>query len=295
MTIKLAFDTWLFIITTRFIRGFFFFLQYLGGIINLCFTPKLIHTRRLQQTAAMASILENVGSTSSSSSSSQQWSWSSSASSTVHVDAQESEHVAHRKKLSMILRYIATMHHSNDASQGISFVRQATYQTTNVLRDNDVIFCTDDFRHVLAMDEEDGTLFKSPPFSFYRAAASAAASPTSITHRHYKRTLFSSRKTISSRQQQHQQQAATTKTTCWFRITRLAVESPPKTTPAVREYLRAWSESSRQANNVVVISKLLQQQQQQQKKMLHPFPLAFIPMKLNDFYVNTKNIKDVTA
>ena len=30
--------------------------------------------------------------------------------------------VAHRKKLSMILRYIATMHHSNDASLGISFV-----------------------------------------------------------------------------------------------------------------------------------------------------------------------------
>ena len=69
---------------------------------------------------------------------------------------------------------------------------------------------------------------------------------------HYsKRTLFSSRRnTIISRQQQ-----APTKTTCWFRITRLAVESPPKTTPAVREYLRAWSKSSQQAN----VTKLLQQ------------------------------------
>jgi hypothetical protein len=203
----------------------------------------------------MASVFENGGG----SSSSQQWSLSSSVSSTV--DTQESEHdVAHRKKLSMILRYIATMHHSNDASQGISFVRHHDQTTTttinhprNVLRDNDdVLFCTDDFRQVLAMDEDGATLFKSPPFSFYRAASAAAASPS--THHYSKRTLFSSRRnTTTSRQQQ-----APTKTTCWFRITRLAVESPPKTTPAVREYLRAWSKSSQQAN----VTKLLQQQQE---------------------------------
>ena len=96
-----------------------------------------------------------------------------------------------------------------------------------------------------------------------------------LIYHHSKRTLFSSRNTTISRQQQ----APSTKTTCWFRITRLAsAESPPKTTPAVREYLRAWSESSQQAN----ITKLLQEQQEQQNAA-PPVPTGFHSNEIKRF------------
>ena len=128
----------------------------------------------------------------------------------------------------MILRYIATMHHSNDASKGISFVSETNQPPPEALRDDDILFSTDDFRHVLAIDQ-DGTLFQSPPFSFYKAPSSPSSQKRTFAGT-IKRSLMSS-ETMNTG-------------ACWFRITRLSAESPPRTTPAVRQYLKSWQESS---------------------------------------------------
>jgi len=156
----------------------------------------------------------------------QQWSWSAPTSTTNDED---SEDVVHKKRLSMILRYIATMHHSNDASAGVSFVHDSCLENaSDFLRNDDVLFATDDFRHILSIDQ-DGTLFKSPPFSFYKAAASPTSKKRTFAGT-IKRSILSSEADINR--------------TCWLRITRLAAETAPRTTPAIREYLRSWSEAT---------------------------------------------------
>ena len=157
---------------------------------------------------------------------SHQWSWSVSASEAN--DEMESQDVMHKKRLSMILRYIATMHHSNDTTNMISFVKDTPLANPNVMRDDDILFATEDFCHILAIDQ-DGTLFKKPPFSFYKAAASPSSKKRTFAG-NIKRSLLSSE--------------ADSNRTCWFRITRLAAEPAPRTTPAIREYLRNWSEST---------------------------------------------------
>jgi hypothetical protein len=161
-----------------------------------------------------------------------QWLWSAAVSeANDEAESVESRDLAHRKRLAMILRYIATMHHSNDASNGISFVNETLENQSppGVLRHDDVLFATEDFRHILSIDH-DGTLFKNSPFCFYKAAASPSSSRKRSFAGTVKRGLLSS-------------EAETTRP-CWLRITRLASEAAPRTTPAIREYLKHWQTSS---------------------------------------------------
>jgi hypothetical protein len=153
----------------------------------------------------------------------------------------ESLDSSHKKRLARILRFIAQMHHSNDASAGISFVRE----TPENQPPDDIIFSTEDFRHILAIDQDqdqDGTLFKKPPFSFYRAAPPPASR---------KRTFAGSikRSLLSSEMETPQ--------TTWLRITRLGAEPLLKTTSAIREYLKSWQESSgTQVQNLLRLDRL---------------------------------------
>jgi hypothetical protein len=151
---------------------------------------------------------------------------------------------AHHRKLAQLLRYIATL--NADGGAGHSFVRQVRnrrepssfFQLESERENQDdqlsgILFSTEDFRHMLAMETDPATpVFDSPPFSFY--AASSAPKGVALGKRMFtgaiKRVITGS--------------ADAPGKSCWLRITRLTstqVTAPPDTSsPAVRQYLEDW-------------------------------------------------------
>jgi hypothetical protein len=167
----------------------------------------------------------------------------------------EQEDAIHRKRLAQILRYIASMHQSlnaTDGASGYSFVRQVHnedgrippfFQLENEGEHQEdqrsgMLLTTDDFRHMLAMESTDpaAPVFDSPPFSFY----AASFSPTGVASR--KRTFTGVIRSAVSGPAACSNSAP--EKACWLRITRLTraqVTAQPDTAhPAVRRYLEDW-------------------------------------------------------
>jgi len=169
-------------------------------------------------------------------------SWKSAAAIPSANNKMEDEEVVHRRKLTAILRYIASMHTTlNDTDASCSFVQTvvggANGEVSDFFQyeyeDNDnaggVLFSTENFRMLLAM-EADASLFPSPPFSFYAAASSQQAAK--------KRTFAGAIKNSLSSPSSVPEKA------CWLRITRLTnaqVSSPPVAQhPDLKLYLAGW-------------------------------------------------------
>lgn len=160
-----------------------------------------------------------------------------------------SEESLHRKRLAQILRYIASMHQSLNASErGHSFVREVAFngnasdffqrEAEEEFLEEDsrgcgVLFTTHNFRKLIAMENNDETkLFSTPPFTFYAAATEQR-----------KRTLAGTFKSTFGRSDNS---ASPSEKACWLRITRpTTVEEDPlvKASPAVRRYLQDWLEN----------------------------------------------------
>jgi hypothetical protein len=167
------------------------------------------------------------------------------------------EDAIHRKRLAQILRYIANMHQSLNATDGssYSFVRQVQieqydrvppfFQFEDQGEDQEdqrsgMLATTDNFRNMLAMESSTDPagipVFESPPFSFY----AASSSPTRVAAR--KRTFTGAiRSAVSGSTECN---TSTPEKACWLRITRLTsaqvTAQPDSSHPAVRRYLEDW-------------------------------------------------------
>ncbi|GAX13522.1 hypothetical protein FisN_27Lh017 [Fistulifera solaris] len=128
--------------------------------------------------------------------------------------AVESEEQIHRKRLSQLLRYIASMHQTLDQTEeGCSFVRESRVTPSDFFQKEQegILFSINDFRQLLQHR------LQPPPFSFYAAASR-------------KRTFSGAIKDNAK--------------ACWLRLTRPAA-APEEGTyyrrlPAVQEYLVGW-------------------------------------------------------
>jgi hypothetical protein len=166
------------------------------------------------------------------------------------------EEAVHRKRLAQILRYIASMHQSVNATDGLySFVRQVQieqydrvppfFQFENEGEDQEdqrsgMLATTDNFRNMLAMESSTDPagipVFDSPPFSFY--AASSSLSKVSARKRTFTGVIRSAVSGSSDGNTSLPEKA------CWLRITRLTsaqvTAKPDSSHPAVRRYLEDW-------------------------------------------------------
>ena len=175
----------------------------------------------------------------------------------------EDDEAVHRRKLTAILRYIASMHttlHETDAAcsfvQTVAGAAAASEAVSDFFQyeydDQDdtggVLFSTENFRTLLAM-EADASLFPSPPFSFYAAASTQQQTSDK------KRTLAGAIKSFAT-------PSSAPEKACWLRITRLAnaqVSSPPPPVagdqhPDLKLYLDGWLA---QTPNVHTVERLL--------------------------------------
>ena len=128
----------------------------------------------------------------------------------------------HRKRLSQLLRYIASMHQTLDqtAEDGCHFVRESRVTPSDFFQKEQegVLFSTHDFRQLL----DSNCRMQPPPFSFYAAPSSQ-----------------NRKRTFSGGMREHNNAKA-----CWLRLTRLAAAPEEaayyRRLPAVQEYLQAW-------------------------------------------------------
>lgn len=151
----------------------------------------------------------------------------------------QSEDAAHRKRLSQILRFVASWHqafNAGDASH--SFVRDVEgtdfYQDeSNVEMEeddfqSDVLFTTRNFRKLLELQSQN--LFDSPPFSFY------AANTDHETKNNGKRAFSGTLKRLSSTKNPNNG-------VYWLRLVRLTkrvVEPPKAMHPSIQAFLDDW-------------------------------------------------------
>jgi hypothetical protein len=167
------------------------------------------------------------------------------------------EDAVHRKRLAQILRYIASMHQSLNATDGAySFVRQVQIEqydrvppffqfSENEGEDQEdqrsgMLATTDNFRNMLAMESSTDPagipVFDSPPFSFY--AASSSLSRVAARKRTFTGVI---RSAVSGSPEGN---TSTPEKACWLRITRLTsaqvTAKPDSSHPAVRRYLEDW-------------------------------------------------------
>lgn len=196
----------------------------------------------------------------------------------ARVQRKLDEEALHRKRLSSILRYIASMHQvwrSADGTTSHSFVRSIRDSSNasdffqyergddEFLQEDSfcVLFSTNDFRRLLAAEALDGgssTLWSSPPFSFYACPSSAAPASTatfqsssSCLGRQIAIPSFNGHNIAST------SSASPTRVTdsydpkrgqgLWLRLTRLghnAVAEQPGISPIVDKYLKGWLKES---------------------------------------------------
>jgi hypothetical protein len=168
------------------------------------------------------------------------------------------EDAVHRKRLAQILRYIASMHQSLNATDGsYSFVRQVQIEQYDRVppffqfseneggedqedQRSGMLATTDNFRNMLAMESSTDPagipVFDSPPFSFY--AASSSLSRVAARKRTFTGVI---RSAVSGSPDGN---TSTPEKACWLRITRLTsaqvTAKPDSSHPAVRRYLEDW-------------------------------------------------------
>lgn len=142
---------------------------------------------------------------------------------------QDQDEVKHRKQLAQIMRYIASMHTTLYDQSNLGFCQNVTRPEVAVdffANEDEVLFTTDSFRHLLSLQQE-RDVFERPPFTFYAAAADSRPKKRSL------QSLF---------------QGGPEKT-CWLRITRLTasqITRCPTMPDRVRPYFDAWVTSSGQ-------------------------------------------------
>ena len=130
----------------------------------------------------------------------------------------------HRKRLAMILRYIADMHHSAETNYPL-FVRDVA-PTSDYFDDSILLFSTKDFAQIVSVAPAAG----ATPFSFYAA----------IKREHTFRS-FSRKRTATGTFKEDTTDDARP---CWLRLTRPIPDMPPSRKAAsIRDYLRCWTDS----------------------------------------------------
>ena len=163
--------------------------------------------------------------------------------SVASAGAMDEMEAVHRKRLAMILRYIADMHHSAENMNPL-FVRNVA-PSADYFDGSDgiILFSTKDFSRIVSVVPG-----KSPPFSFYAASQK-------------KSTFHFSRKRIASGSFFKEQQETTIDDTfsngrpCWLRLTRPVADQPPSRKAAsIRDYLRSWNDSTGKSNQELLSS-----------------------------------------
>lgn len=140
--------------------------------------------------------------------------------------ANDEMEAVHRKRLAMILRYIADMHHSAENNYPL-FVRDVA-PTSDYFDDSILLFSTKDFARIVSVAPAAGA--NSPPFSFYAA----------IKQKHTFRSFSRKRTATGSFKEDVRADDARP---CWLRLTRPIPDMPPSRKPAsIRDYLRGWTD-----------------------------------------------------
>lgn len=135
----------------------------------------------------------------------------------------------HRKRLAMILRYIADMHHSAENNYPL-FVRDVA-PSSDYFDDAILLFSTKDFARILLTSPAATT---SPPFSFYAATNQKPAAFRSFSRKR-SASGFNDETSIPA--------APDDSRPCWLRLTRpVADQPPPRKAASIRDYLRGWTD-----------------------------------------------------
>ena len=205
---------------------------------------------------------------------------------------EDMEASTNRKRLALILRYIASMHHSSDSNgnnssgskynHGIRFIREYVrnndkerlLQTEFFQREveididntnfDEVLFSTSDFRRLVEDDSSNGTqtnshilalsLFSVPPFSFYASSSNL----TLLSFASYSST--SSNSLLSTTFKKSHQSLENDGKGCWLRLTRLTADTKPKISnhQGVENYLRQWANQMKinNYNDLLTLQKL---------------------------------------
>lgn len=151
--------------------------------------------------------------------------------------------LAHQKRLSQILRYVASWHQALNSgadaahsfigdAEGPDFYQNETIGEVDESNPCGVLFTTNDFRKLLALQSEN--LLDSPPFSFYAANTNDGQNRGGLTG-----TL----KRLSSKNPNNG--------AYWLRLVRLTkrVEAPPPIHAADQTYLDEWVRTTPRARN----------------------------------------------